>query len=82
MVHWQVRVMEIWFVIDPFDLSPIALYSTKEEASRDSIERNKKSENHPAYLLYCLDTETKEVQLVGGLWRAFGYEFDPSDCWR
>lgn len=70
-----------WMTVNPFDITDTVLYSTLRRASADSIRRNKKDDNHPAYSLYEIDTMLNKSRYVGYLWREFGSDFNLNDCW-
>ena len=70
----------LYITINPltFDLR---VYSSKEEATVESIKLNKKSHNHPSFLLWQVDADSKENNYLGRLYRKPMNDFDPADCW-
>ncbi len=75
--------MTVWITCCPFS-GKMRCYPTKEEAQIDAIRRNQKDHRHPAYRLFRarVGPREKRAKYVGRLWREFGMDFNPDDCWR
>lgn len=72
--------MKNFLVTNPFDSSTIMLFGTKAEASTWAIRANRRAlVEHPAYNLY--EVLGNKATYIGTLFREFGVDFDPSNCW-
>lgn len=72
-----------WIIINLLN-DQVFVFKTFEEATKRALEENAKSEHHPSFLLFksMKDDFDGEAMMVGRLWRAFGQNFNPNDCWR
>ena len=75
------RYGEVFLLQDPITLE-IHIYLTMETATKDAIKRNKESDNHPAYRMYICPIAVDQAFLHGTLYRKFGMDFDPENCWE
>lgn len=85
MYYWKRSFVMMYLAINRADHNIAYGFSSREEATRTCIQLNQADEEHPSYDLYeCGEhrAAAKVVTYIGRLWRAFGRDFDPADCWR
>lgn len=72
--------MSVFIVVHPVDLTKARRFESLVAASTWAIRANRRSEEHPSYLLFELTPDS--VKYRGKLWREFGSNFDVNDCWK
>lgn len=68
-----------WLIINLRTCQPY-VFGSIEQASQEAIRMSKECGGNP--LFSCWEYNGKTCKCVGELWRAFGQEFDPFNCWK
>lgn len=67
-----------YILLSPLD-DMIYIYSSLEKATKAAIQKNKRDRNHPYFKLW--EVNEKKTKYIGRLFRSFGHDFDPKNCW-
>lgn len=73
--QWSENGETVWIIRNPIG-GELNRYSSKEDATKAALAKNRAHPDHPAFELW------HGAKFVGTLWRGFGCDFDETDPWR